>query len=239
MSPRGIPNPSRAWLDCKDPRCGLPHPRGCHGHAAVRDENGRHIGYRACSSSPLRGSTVCKYHGGTASQTVAKVKRDAERAALQKAIDRYGIPLEVDGAEALISLVWEAAGNVEFLRQLVQALPTHPTIERDEENHVSVSAGIYGPTFHQTGVPTGEAKPNVLVVMYNEERDRLARYARDALSAGVEERRVKLAERDATALFRAVSTTLARMELVDRFEEFRAHFADALRTPEPDAVGAG
>ncbi len=185
------------------------------------------------------GVGACKLHFGA----TPNHKKAAQVEVLRREADRLGIPLDVDPGEALLDLVSEAAGNVEFYRQLVAALPTHPTpdsLEVDEEgkpHYRQGTAGIYGRTYHQSGIPTGEAKPNVLVVMYDNERDRLADYIAAALKAGVEERRVRLAERDATMLFAAVGKALERMGLSKRFEEFRVEFARAL-DEEPAALGA-
>jgi hypothetical protein len=130
--------------------------------------------------------------------------------------------------------VFEASGNVEYLRSLVAQLPSHPDpdiidVGEDGKRHYEHGEpGIYGRTYHVSGMPTGEAKPHVLVQMYNDERDRLARYRRDAIELKIEERRVQLEENRAIEVFRAVTTALSAMGLGDRFGEFRDHFAAAL-----------
>jgi hypothetical protein len=200
----------------------------------------------------------CKRHGGCTEshQQAASVELARQEC------DRLGVPIQVDPAEALILEVWEAAGNVAFYRQLVQELPTHPEPdhyvtpdfkeeglidplpEGDEEPHwVRGKPGVYGPTYHQSGIPTGEAKPHVLVQLYNDERKHLVSVAAAALKAGVEERRVRMAESDATQILGAQVKALVAMGLSDRLEEFRAHFVSALRPagerPALGAAGAG
>ena len=59
----------------------------------------------------------------------------------------------------------------------------------------------------------GEAAPHVLVRMYGEERDRLVRYARACIDAGVAERLVRLAERQGGLLVGVVEAALADREL--------------------------
>jgi hypothetical protein len=130
--------------------------------------------------------------------------------------------------------VFEAAGNVEYYRSLVSQLPSHPTpdeLEYDDKgkaHYTHGEPGIYGRLYHVSGIPTGEAKPHVLVQMYNEERDRLARYRKDAIEAKIEERRIQLEENRAVEVFRAVTLAMSEMGLGDRFAEFRERFADAL-----------
>jgi hypothetical protein len=67
--------------------------------------------------------------------------------------------------------------------------------------------GIYGRTYHASGKPTGEAKRHVLIVMRDAERDRLRKVAVDCANAGIEDRRIRLAEDRARLMadvFRAV-----------------------------------
>lgn len=185
----------------------------------------------------------CHLHGGkTESHNQA-----AEAVILRREADRLGVPREVDAGEAFVELVHEAAGNVEFYRQLVAELPVHPSADKlmftDGEPHWERGdPGIYAPTRHQSGIPTGEAKRHILVQMYDDERDRLANYVASAVRAGVEERRVRLAERDATVLQEAQIETLKAMGLADRLEEFHREFGGRLRALTagiPAALSAG
>lgn len=183
----------------------------------------------------------CKRHGGN-----TPAHREGAKAEYQRLVcDRLGIPVEVDPGDALIHAVWEAAGNVEFYRSLVAEMQTHPTkgklVETEDGERFldQGTSGIYGPTYHQSGIPTGEAKPNILVVLYNDERDRLASYAKAALQANVDERRVRMAEADARMLFGAVAKAMAKVKMTpEQTEVFRAELADALRNPEPALVAS-
>jgi hypothetical protein len=151
--------------------------------------------------------------------------------------------------------VWEAAGNVAFYRGLVQALPTHPaddvlvpavTVENEDGTTEIVAQhwergdpGIYGRTYHVSGIPTGEAKPHVLVVLYNDERKRLKDACDSALRAGVEERHLRIAEADAARITMAFGQAFEVMGLSKRIEEFHAAFNTALASSsEPAHLGA-
>ena len=185
----------------------------------------------------------CYLHGGS-TETHNKA---AQVELARRACDRLGIPIEVSPVEAILNAVYESAGNVEFYRSLVAQLPVHP--EDDEIVGVNDKgspiykrgeAGIYGRTYHVSGIPTGEAKKNILVQMYDEERDRLAKYVHEAVTLGIEERRVQLEENRAVEVFRAVTLAFAAMGLESRFSEFREHFANALNggRPVPASLGA-
>lgn len=190
-----------------------------------------------CAKWAIRGGSVCNTHGGSAPAVRAKAAERLEQQRQRAAAARLGCPSEVDPADALLALIYEAAGNVEFYRSLVAELPTHPAADSpvpDGEGGVTWQRGepgIYGRTYHQSGIPTGEAKPHVLVTLYDAERDRLAQLTATALKLGLDERRVRLAEADARRLFTAVSAALHRAALTgEQQEAFRAALAAELRS---------
>lgn len=167
------------------------------------------------------------------------------------ACDTLGILVEIDPGEALLNELWEAEGNVAFYRALVQQLPTHPEPDlfvvgegEDDDGHWDRGeTGVYGRTYHQSGIPTGEAKPHILVQLYNDERKHRLAVETACLKAGVEERRVRMIEADATKILGAQIKALVDMGLADRLEEFRAQFVTALRDEandgrQPAALGA-
>lgn len=169
-----------------------------------------------CSAPAVTDTTVCRMHGGSAPQVLAKAQERSAERALRQAATRLGVPVDdPDPAGALLGLIAEAAGNVEFYRSLVEVLPTHPEPDEaiaDGEGNVHYrrgETGVYGRTYHQSGIPTGEAKAHVLVQLYDAERDRLAKYVKDALQLGLDERRVRIAESDARRLFTAVVDAMA------------------------------
>jgi hypothetical protein len=187
----------------------------------------------------------CKRHGGsTPSHNEA-----ARRELLIRDCKVLGLPLDIDPETALLEAVREAAGNVAFYRVMVQDLPQHPTPDEyfppDDDNEDGKGrwergeSGIYGRTYHVSGLPTGEAKPHILVQLYNDERARMVQFASIAMQRGVAERLVKLAERDATAVAQAQIATLAAMHLTGRLEEFRKLFHEQLQSHiEPLSLSA-
>lgn len=218
-------------FDCE--KCGQRHER-CTGHVDSLPD-GTVIDLRPCNKWPRQGVAVCQKHGGNAPQIIAAAGRKLEEAKVRAVVDRLGLSIEISPIDSLLDAVYEASGNVEFYRSLVAALPTHPendeivyTDEKGTDHYKRGDPGIYGRTYHLSGVPTGEAKKHILVQMYDEERDRLARYRKDAISLGIEERRVQLEENRAAEVFRAVTQALTAMGLGDRFEDFRGYFAAAL-----------
>jgi hypothetical protein len=204
----------------------------------------------------------CKRHGGS----TPTHNEAARRELLVRDCQVLGLPQDIDPETALIEAVKEAAGNVAFYRAMVQQLPAHPEADRyvsaqeAEEEAAEAAAlgidvdreedakgywkrgkpGLYGLAYHVSGLPTGEAKRNIVLQMYDDERQRLVQFASVALQRGVEQRVVKLAERDAQAVAQAQIDTLIALGLSDRLEEFRAMFYERLQShiPEPVSLSA-
>ncbi len=185
-------------------RCGQPHPK-CHAHP-------KHGPLRPCMVWPPRGQDVCTKHGGGARQIRGHAKRRVALGEAEEELNRLGVPIEIEPADAMLQMVWEAAGNVAVLRGWIQRLrQAEQLIEGyDEEDIIDSLASVgQGKTVarSQRGVIAGrvdpanwKAAPHVLVVMYNDERERLVRWAKACRDAGVEEHRVKLAERQGELL---------------------------------------
>lgn len=154
-----------------------------------------------CGRAPAPGATVCNLHGGKAPQVRAAAARRREESAAQAAVTTLGLPVDISPTEALLEEVRWTAGHVQWLRGKVQELAEAVTLE--DENGDPVERGgdhalVWGTTKVKTGGDdrgtTQEAAPSVWYVLYERERKHLVTVAAAALKAGVEERRVRLAE---------------------------------------------
>lgn len=142
--------------------------------------NSKRSGKR-CTNWPIKGSTVCRMHGGSAGQVRAKAKERQQEEAAQRAVVVYGLPVEVDPHTALLEELCRTAGHIAWLRHRIEEL-TEQTLH-----------GPVGGSEH--GYPREE--PHVWVRLYQEERRHYAAVARDCIKAGIEERRIQLAEQQA------------------------------------------
>lgn len=191
--PRVVPRKAPATAGRK------PGPRGCH----ALTKRGK-----PCGQIAMRGQRVCKMHGGKAPGAMAKAAERLERAELEARAHRHarrllGGTLEVNPLDALLGAVREAAANVHALRELAAEL-TIPTDEELREYRAAFLRWQIGesdspdpPQKPRTiyGINhLGDGAPHVLVVMYGEERDRLAKVAKAAIDAGATERMVALEE---------------------------------------------
>lgn len=108
--------------------------------------------------------------------------KSARYLAVEQIRKHLGVPLEVDPHEAILDAVHEAAGNVAYLRPLMtEAANTIALLDVQGKPHA-----------------------NPVLAFYNEERDRLARFAKLAIDAGIDERRVRIAESHAGRLGEAL-----------------------------------
>lgn len=199
-------------------RCGHPHLTR-HGHQACAGhlKNGPRTGL-GCTNPPLTGLTVCRTHGGGTKRALDKSGRAKAAQAAAKELARLGQTIEIGPAEALLDLVHWTAGEVVFWRQRVQAIADgdEAALTWGKTSEVKKTSGQWPGTD-----TTSAAHPNVAYAMLTNASDRLANYAAAALKAGVEERRVRLAEQTgdlvATVIRRildALALTPAQLELV-------------------------
>lgn len=119
----------------------------------------------------------------------------AERVAEQKAKDimtnavrTLGLPVDIDPGKALLDEIHWTAGDVAWLREKVQELQDDELVWGREKHEGGVGPqGI-------VDVTTEKAGSSVWYELYFKERDHLAKVCALALRAGIEERKVKLAE---------------------------------------------
>lgn len=187
-----------------------PDPRFCN--AIKRDGSGATCRQPAGHGVPGVWTGRCKLHGGKTPTHV----RAAEIVLAKRTVASLGIRVipSMGPEEAILDELHRAINNVEFLEALVRDLPDRPEPDvwvppkkGEKEGHWAYGApGIYGRTRHVSGIPTGEAKPHVLVVMLNEERDRLIRVSSAAVKANVSRRVMELHEGTARQLAGALSS---------------------------------
>ena len=125
-------------------------------------------------------------HGGSPRNPTNKIAQRRAEEQARRQVAKLGGSRDVHPLEALLEMVREAAANVAVLRVHVQ----------DKAN----TQAVYD--------DRGRPYTNPVLAFYNDERDRLARVAKAALEAGVDERRVKLAELHAARLGEALGRAL-------------------------------
>jgi hypothetical protein len=163
------------------------------GHAlcGAKKKNGETCRLYAGQGTNHLGIGQCKYHlGNTQNQIKHAAKIVAGRRAkyleAQK-LEEFGQVIHVDPLDALLWTIHLSAGHIFWLQADLAALP-------DEDKLKSFEG-------------------QVLMRLWNEERERLARTAKLALDAGVAERQVAMAERFGEQLARLIGGILGDPEL--------------------------
>jgi hypothetical protein len=160
-----------------------------------------------CKRRPMQGQQVCGTHGGKAPQNLAAAERRMAEIRAAKAVANFGLLREIDPKDALLEELYRTAGAIDWLHaQILELDPDGIIWGRTEE--VDKGAGEH------PGIDTTHAAAvNVWVQLWQKERDHLAAVAKAAIAAGIEERRVKLAEQQGALLAGVVKRILADLHL--------------------------
>lgn len=149
------------------------------------------------------GHGACKLHGGS-----TPTHRSAAQAELaRRAVTTYGLPRDIGPAVALLEEVHRTAGHVSWLQAKVADLEEEDLVWGITEQ-VDKQATEYSGTD-----TTRAAKPNLWLVLYQQERKHLAAVAKAAIDAGCHERLVRLAEEQGAVLAGAIRAILADLDL--------------------------
>lgn len=169
--------------------------------------NSKRSGKR-CKKSRCVGLDKCAAHCG-----LSKQERDARAEAFlaeqqaTKAVVTYGLPRDISPTDALLEEVRYSAGHVAWLREKVREL-------EDADLVWGVTEEAHKTATEFSGVDTTwAAKPNVWLELYYRERKHLVEVTKAAISVGIEERRVRLAEAQGALVAEVFRRVFARLNL--------------------------
>jgi hypothetical protein len=156
------------------------------------------------------GTGRCKLHGGsTPNAELAGAVHLARREATV-----MGSPLDVEPHVAILECIRIAAGEVRYASEQIAALSPDDaagqvvtTIERSYGQEGGGSETRHGPP-----------ALHIWIVARHQAMDRLVDYSKVAIVAGIEERRVKLAEQQGALLAQVIRGILAELGVDDRPE---------------------
>lgn len=160
-----------------------------------------------CKLPPAKGATRCRFHGGATPKSKAKAKERLAEAAAAKAMQTYGAPVEVDPVTALLGEVHRTAGHVAWLGERIRELQSSELVW-------SKTKEVDKTATENPGVDTTEsAVPHAWLQLYRAERKHLIDVTKTAIAAGIEERRVRLAESQGTMLATVIRAILDDLHL--------------------------
>lgn len=146
-------------------------------------------------------------HGGKAPQAVSAAARRVRDEEARADAARFAARTDIHPTEALLELVHYQAGIVTYWRGRVEDVDAKD-LEWGQTKHES-GFGPEGPI----DKVTTEAVPHVAYRLLVEAQDKLAAYAAAALKAGVDERRVRLAEGQGALVAQVIRGILAALNL--------------------------
>lgn len=180
----------------------------------------------ACHNHAIRGGTVCRVHGGS-------VRAVRQRAAIRDAVHSWGLATpDVDAQVTLLQLI---SATANFYRQVTADLEAAYDAASSGDEWGGYSPGVaalVGPTFASDGnggrVETGEAVRG-LATLQMQLSEKLARFCKLAIEAGLSERMVRVAERQAQIMAEVMRGALEDAGLADRAVEVLGHAGRRLR----------
>lgn len=191
----------------------------------ARKRNGTLCSAGAGKGTDHPGFGRCKHHGGcTPTQRVGAARQEAAAVAV-----KLGAPINIAPLDALLWCVRIAAGEVAYFTMQVSLLEQSDIAGRTQQvKERPLSHGKDGESESTTVTETTWGLPalHVWVAARQAALDRLARYSKMALEAGVAERQVQLAERYGELIGRIIGNILDGLTLN---EEQQAKAPDLVR----------
>ncbi|MFD4968952.1 hypothetical protein [Streptomyces sp. NPDC058424] len=167
---------------------------------------------KQCGSPAMLGQNVCRFHGGAAPQSLRAAEQRVTEEKARALVETYGRKIDTTATEALLDEVQWTAGHVAWLRERVQEIEGAAAAGADREHPL-----VWGVTREKSGGEdfgtTEEAAPNVWLKLYQQERAHLVKVCAEAIKAGIEERRIKLAEQQGVLVAQAIRAILADLNL--------------------------
>ena len=153
----------------------------------------------------VRGSDKCRMHLGRKAEPV--IAGAVMMARAEAAVITYGLPRDISPTDALLEEVRYTAGHVAWLREQVQALEADALVWGITEE-VDRGSGEFAGTD-----TTRAAAASMWLELYSRERKHLLDVCKAAISVGIEERRVRLAEAQGNLVAEVIRRILARLDL--------------------------
>jgi hypothetical protein len=151
---------------------------------------------------------VCRMHGGGASQVKAKAAERVRQAEIVEAARVYGVPREVEAAVGIREEIWRTAGVIRWLSEIVAGLEQQDVVFGTTRLERSTGTGTgQGGGDTESSTAVREAKLNLWVELLFRERKHFADICAKAVSLGIAERDMQLAEQQGqifVAIVRAI-----------------------------------
>lgn len=142
----------------------------------------------------------CSKHGGNTPNQVKSAQQEIAR----REVVALGLPREVDPHTALLEELARTAGHVQWLVEKVREEGEHRLVGPVGTEGVDDKTGL---------VHHVEAQPSVWARMLAEERKQLTAVATACVKAGIEERRVRIAEQQGQLIAQVLTAVLNELNV--------------------------
>lgn len=162
------------------------------------------------------GHGYCKLHGGS----TPNGKKHGAREALRHEAIVMGAPIDIEPHEALMQCIRIAAGEVQYASERIAELdPAEAVGPSVSTRPLKEEKGAESPTsrVEEHGPPA----LHIWIQVRQKAMDRLANYARLAIAAGIAERQVEIAEKQAHLIVKAMNGLLKELGIDPASEEAR------------------
>jgi hypothetical protein len=180
----------------------------------------------ACKAFAVPGFDVCRWHGGSTPSVVEQSLRAKAMREYAEWSNTFGIPVAIGPEEALLQEIARTNGHILWLQEKI--------VTSDPKEFAS-SAWLYRRSVDSTirwddatERAAEKAFEGVWLDLYQKERQHLARICQIAINAGIEERKVRLAERQAEQVGQAMMMLIRKLGLDPAEPSVRAAAYEAL-----------
>ncbi len=186
----------------------MTHPtRPAGWYCGAKKKKGGTCGLRAGFGTKHVGVGKCSRHGGSSPQAELRGQLVIARGEAMV----MGVPLPIEPGEAILQCIAIAAGEVRYADEQIAKLKLADAVGPIVKTHERpLSLGKEGEDPETLVTETRHEAPalHIWIVTKHEAMDRLVQYSVAALKAGVEERRVRIAENVGMALAEAIRGVL-------------------------------
>lgn len=164
----------------------------------------------ACASSPVPGGTRCGRHGGNSPKAKAAAEQRTAQQELTRQVGTLGIREkypDIDPGQALLSEIQISHAHVQWLRAKVAEIEPNELVWGVTKTEAGI--GPQGPV----DTTTQEAGFHTWYQLYTREREHFAKLTTMALKAGIEARKIALAEQQGAMVARALQEIFGKLAL--------------------------
>lgn len=164
----------------------------------------------ACASSPVPGGTRCGRHGGNSPKAKAAAEQRTAQQELTQQVGTLGIREkypDIDPGQALLSEIQISHAHVQWLRAKVAEIEPNELVWGITKTEAGI--GPQGPV----DTTTQEAGFHTWYQLYTREREHFAKLTTMALKAGIEARKIALAEQQGAMVARALQEIFGKLAL--------------------------